>query len=76
MAKLDDITDKSYNDTNKVIDHSEGQVHRIDKRDLRPLNDANCIHEFYEDTADPDAEQFRVFKCKVQGCIVGYLLPL
>lgn len=49
-----------------------GKVERIEKKDMKPINDPNCKHEFEPDYTD-ETEYYIAMSCK--HCIVGYLKP-
>lgn len=49
-----------------------GKVERIAKKDLKPINDPHCKHEFEPDYTD-ETDYYIAMSCK--HCIVGYLKP-
>lgn len=53
-------------------DETWGSVERISKKDIRPINDPKCKHEFVEDPGD-QTDFYIAMTCK--HCIQGYLKP-
>lgn len=49
-----------------------GRVERIDKKDIKPVNDPKCKHEFIEDPED-QTDFYIAMTCT--KCPVGYLRP-
>lgn len=49
-----------------------GKVERISKKDMKPINDPKCKHEFEPDYTD-ETDYYLAMSCK--HCIVGYLKP-
>ena len=49
-----------------------GNVERIDKKDIKAVNDPNCKHEFIEDPED-QTDYYMAMTCK--HCPIGYLAP-
>lgn len=66
-AEFDKNAEQWYNN-NK----DEQGVVRINTKNLKPLNNPKCVHDWFEDLDDADNSWARVFRCR--KCPVGRLV--